>query len=504
MKEKNEVDKKKLNEEDILKYLQTVMDNKFAHYIMKEMAETKKIEKSLAIYAGVEKPSGVRESLRAKTVSVAIERAAKMFNAEPEDIKSFLKDPYMRKGFSVIIRGIAEYGISKPQRLSAPFMVVWNFTKQCNLKCKHCYANAKPYPAPDELTLEQKMEVLRQLDEAGVAAISFSGGEPLINRDFWLVAKKASELGFYVSVATNGTLITEEVAKRLKQIGVRYVEISIDGPTAEIHDEFRGVKGAFDRSINAIKNLKKVGGIDVGIATVATHHNLDTMPDMIRLGRGLDVDRMIFFNFIPTGRGKDIAKGDLSPEEREKLMKYLYSEWQKGDMQIFSTCPAYARISLTAVAEEKGHKLSPTHFADIELPEEYMNAGQTLAEFIGGCGAGRIYCSIEHNGDVQPCVFMPIKVGNVITNGFQQVWDTSDIFLKLRDRDAAEYACSTCPFRYICGGCRARAYSYFGDIQGPDPGCIIQKDKWDEVTEKEDEDIHNAGTGESGKNHALS
>ena len=473
-----------LDEAGILKYLQAVMDSKFARYVMKEMAETKKIEKSLAIYAGVATASGVRESLRAKTVSMAIERAADLFHATPDQIKDILKDAYMRKGFSAIIKGIAEYGITKPQRLSAPFMVVWNFTNQCNLRCKHCYANAKPYPAPDELTLDGKMEVLRQLDEAGVAAISFSGGEPLINRDFWAVAKKASELGFYVSVATNGTLITKEAARHLKEIGVRYVEISIDGPTADIHDEFRGVKGAFERSINGIRSIKEVGGIDAGIATVATHHNLAQMPEMVALARELDVDKLIVFNFIPTGRGKDIVKDDLTPQEREELLNYLYSEWSKADMQVLSTCPAYSRVSLTAVLKDKGGKVSPTHFADVELPEEYMNAGQTLAEFIGGCGAGRIYCSIDYNGDIEPCVFMPIKVGNVIRDGFQHVWDTSDVFLKLRDRDAEEYACSTCPFRYVCGGCRARAYSYFGDIQGPDPGCIIQKDRWEEIIKK--------------------
>ena len=475
--------KKSLDEGEIIEYLHKVMDNRFIRFIMKELSEPKKIQKALAIYAGVEEAHGIREKMHAKTVAAAIERAAKMFNASPEQIKDFLKDPYMRKGFSVIIRGIAEYGITKPQRLSAPFMIVWNFTKQCNLKCKHCYANATPYPAPDELSLEEKMEVLRQLDEAGVAAISFSGGEPLINKDFWPVAKRASELGFYVSVATNGTLITEDVAKRLKEIGVRYVEISIDGPTPEIHDEFRGVKGAFERSINGIKNAKKAG-MEVGIATVPTHHNLDSIPEMIKLGRELGVDRMIFFNFIPTGRGKDIVESDLTPEEREELMKYLYAEWQKGDMQIFSTCPAYARVSLSAVAQEKGHKVSPTHFADVEIPEEFLGVGKTLAEFLGGCGAGRIYCSVEHNGDIQPCVFLPIKVGNVLKDGFQNVWDNSEVFNALRDRDAGDYACNSCPFRYVCGGCRARAYAYYGNIKAPDPGCIIIKDEWKKITER--------------------
>ena len=475
---------KEFNEGEIIEYLHKVMDNRFVRYIMKELSEPKKIQKALGIYAGVEEAHGIKEKMHAKTVAVAIERAAaKMFDAEPEQIKEFLKDPYMRKGFSVVIRGIAEYGITKPQRLSAPFMVVWNFTKQCNLKCKHCYANAGPKPAPDELTLEQRYEVIDQLDEAGVAAISFSGGEPLINKDFWPVAEYAAKKGFYISVATNGTLITEEVAKRLKKIGVRYAEISIDGPNAEIHDRFRGIEGAFELSIKGIKNAKKAG-LEVGIATVATHHNLNRIPEIVQLARDLNVDRIIVFNFIPTGRGMEIVEDDLSPEEREELMKYLYSEWQKGSMQVLSTCPAYARISLNAVAEEKGHKVSPTHFADVEVPEEFLGAGKTLAEFLGGCGAGRIYCSIEHNGDIQPCVFMPINVGNVFKDGFQNVWDNSEVFNVLRDRDARDYACSTCPYRYVCGGCRARAYAYYGNIKAPDPGCVIMKKDWEKILER--------------------
>ncbi len=476
-------EKKEFNEGEIIEYLHRVMDNRFVKYILKNLTEVKKIEKSFAIYAGVEEPEGLREKMHAKVVGEAIERGAQKFGASPEAVKKFLKDPYMRKAFAVIVRSIAEYGITKPQRLIAPFMVVWDFTKQCNLRCKHCYANATPYPAPDELTLEEKYNVVDQLDEAGVAAISFSGGEPLTNKDFWRVAKYASTKGFYLTIATNGTLISENIANKLREVGIRYAEISLDGPNSEVHDKFRGVRGAFDAAIRGIKNAKKAG-LSVGIATTTTHHNLDTMPEMIKLARELKVDRFIVFNFIPTGRGKDIVKDDLTPQEREDLMKLLYEEWQKGDLQIFSTCPAYSRISLTAMEEKRGGKVSPTHFAEMELPAEFGGASKALTEFIGGCGAGRIYCSIEHNGDIQPCVFIPVKVGNVIKDGFVNVWKNSPILNSLRDRDAEEYAGHTCPFRYVCGGCRARAYAYHGDLLAPDPGCILMQKDWDELVKK--------------------
>jgi radical SAM protein with 4Fe4S-binding SPASM domain len=328
------------------------------------------------------------------------------------------------------------------------------------------------------------MRVVDQLDEAGVAAISFSGGEPLMNKHLLPVAEYASSKGFYLSVATNGTLITPEMARRMKDAGIGYAEVSIDGPTAEIHDTFRGVKGAFDRTIAGLKNAKDVG-LTVGLATTATRHNIDVMPEMVELARELRVDRVIAFSFVPTGRGREIVEEDLSPEEREDLMNYLYKEWQKGDMQIVTTSPCYARISVSNALKSAGAKISPTHFAELELHAEYLGGAKALTEFIGGCGAGRIYCSIEHNGDIQPCVFMPIRLGNVQKDGFQNVWDNSEVLLKLRDRDKSDYACSSCPFHYVCGGCRARAYAYYGDVKAPDPGCVMQKGEWDKIVNRE-------------------
>jgi radical SAM protein with 4Fe4S-binding SPASM domain len=466
-----------ISEAEIIAYLNRVMDSTFARFIMKKLSQPKSISKSLAIYAGVEEAEGIKETLHAKVVATAIEKGAAAFGVEPTAIKNFLQDPYIRKGFSVIIRGIAEYGISKQQRLSAPFLVVWNFTRECNLRCKHCYASATQYPARDELTKEDKMKVVDQLDEAGVAAISFSGGEPLINKHLLPVAEYAASKGFYLSVATNGTLITPKMAKRMKEAGIRYAEVSIDGPVAEIHDAFRGVKGAFERAIAGLKNAK-YAGLTVGLATTATQHNIDMMPEMVELARELRVDRVIVFSFVPTGRGREMVEEDLVPEEREDLMNYLYKEWRKGDMQIFTASPCYARISLSNALKNAGAKISPTHFAELELSAEYLGGAKALTEFIGGCGAGRIYCSVEHNGDIQPCVFMPIKLGNVLKDGFQNVWDNSEVLLELRDRDKSDYACSSCPFHYVCGGCRARAYAYYGDVKAPDPGCIMYKDDW--------------------------
>lgn len=465
-----------LDASNLIYFLRKLLGNPMTRSVIKKLGPPKNIVKLLGIYAGVEDPSNAKERLMSSILSAIISKASSKFGVDEGSLKEGLKDPYMRRGLANILMGIALYGITRPQKLYAPFMVVWDFTKRCNLRCKHCYANASPFPAPDELTLNQKLEVLRQLDEAGVAAVSFSGGEPLMSPDFWVVAKEAAEAGMYVSIATNGTLIRPEVAKELKEIGIRYVEVSLDSPNPEDHDDFRGVKGAWERSVQGIKNAKNAG-MEVGIATTVTKMNYKQLPDMLKLAKELKVDRLIAFNFIPTGRGKDIVELDLSPRERYEVLELLYSELSSGELQAFSTSPIYAVVSLRGA--DKGGKLAPTHFAELSIPDEYLSAGFALGEFLGGCGAGRIYCSIEHNGDMQPCVFLPIVVGNVIRDGFLNLWHNSELFNKLRDRD--NQYCSFCPYKYICGGCRARAYAYYGDPLGPDPSCEFNEHLWSEL-----------------------
>ena len=458
--------------------IRRLLNNNFTRSFIRRMLGTpKKLSKILAIYAGTEDPENSRENVLSHAIGLILSKSADRLGFDESLLKTRLRDPYMRRGIANILLGIAYYGITRPQRLYSPFMVVWDFTKRCNLSCLHCYANASLSPPPDELRLEERTEVLRQMDEAGVAAISFSGGEPLMVPDFWVIAKQAADAGMYVSVATNATLIRPDVAKRLKEVGVRYVEVSLDSPNPESHDNFRGMRGAWERSIEGAKNAKKAG-LEVGIAMTVTKKNYREVADMLRLAKELNADRFIAFNFIPTGRGREILDYDLSPKERMEVLELLYSELSNG-FQAFSTSPVYAVVSLKSA--DKGGKLTPTHFAELAVPEEYMAAGFALGEFLGGCGAGRIYCSVEHNGDMQPCVFMPLVLGNVLRDGFLSIWRNNELLNKLRDRDRADYACSSCSYKYICGGCRARALAYYGDPLGPDPSCEINEDLWEKL-----------------------
>ncbi|MGC9166966.1 MAG: radical SAM protein [Thermoplasmata archaeon] len=462
----------KIDTTQLVSQFQKIVDNRFARFIMKRMTTPKKFEHVLGIFAGVEEAESITEEIEVKTIEASLKRAMKTFGIDDLSVvKNAMKDVYVRKGIALTLRSVARYGITKPQIFEAPLLIVWNITKQCNLKCLHCYANAGPFKHKDELTLNEKLNVVDQFDELGVPILSFSGGEPLISPDFWKVAEYASKKGMYTTIATNGTLLTKQNVEKLKNIGIKYVEVSLDAPEPKTHDMFRGVEGAWERTVEGIKNVVQTGAFDTAIATTATRYNISEIPQMIDLAISLGVKKFIVFNFVPTGRGKDIIMQDLSPKERNDLLNYLYDRWQEKKIDIFSTSPTYSQIGIERVLAGIGKTYSPTHFASAD----YGSAGVALAEFIGGCGAGRLYASLEDNGDVGPCVFLPIKVGNVREKPFKEIWENSKVLQDLRNRDLYEEACKSCVFRNPCGGCRARAYGYFGNYLGPDPGCTYNQ-----------------------------
>lgn len=252
----------------------------------------------------------------------------------------------------------------------------------------------------------------------------------------------------------------------------------MDSPDPEIHNEFRGQPKAWERTIEGIRNVVAKDVFDTAIATTATKYNYKEMERMVNLAASLKVKRFIVFNFVPTGKGRDIIEQDLSPQEREDLLNLLYTKWQsKIGTDVFSTSPEYSRIGINRVLEGTGKTYAPTHFATVETG--YGGIG--IAEFIGGCGAGRIYGTLEDNGDIEPCVFLPIKVGNIMQDDFKEVWNNSKILEDLCSRDSLKGVCVDCTFRYACGGCRARAYGYFGDYMQSDPGCVLNEQAYEEI-----------------------
>lgn len=473
-------------EVDVIKFARMIFGNKITKSLLGRLLEKDpcgyrtRLDHVLAMFADEEaKKQRVRFScmLDYYFSKLFLEGAIKLMHLSEEEFKEGIRDPAVRRGTELVFRSILQYGITVPQKLSAPFLIVWNFTNACNLRCKHCYQSAGPKPLPNELTFEEKLEVVKQVDEMGMPLIALSGGEPTIHPDFIPIVEEGSRRGIYMAVATNGiAFASEQFTERAIKAGLRYIEISLDSTDPKAHDEFRGVKGAWEKAVQGIKNAVKNGKTSTGIAMTLTKLNKNEIHDMVKLGEELGVTRVIFFNFIPTGRGKEAYELDLTPEEREEALKEIYRESTRAKVQVVSTAPQLARVSWQM---SKGEDVLPTHFT---VPKSQTLRG--LAEFIGGCGAGRIYAALQPDGTVTPCVFMPIPVGNVRKEKLQDIWKNSKVINDLKNKDLLKPPCGTCEYRYICGGCRARGYAYFGDYLAPDPGCLKGV-----MTEKEAEKV---------------
>ncbi len=428
-----------------------------------------RLSNGIEYYLGSTKPLCWKCRLAGKIVGYTLQKGSSLFGVSSDDIKRGLAEPVFRRGLMNVLNGIARYGVTRPQIVNAPFLVIWDFTHMCNLQCKHCYQDAQR-ALPDELDTHEAKQLICDLADAGVVVIAFSGGEPLMRKDFFEIAACARDRGMYVALASNGTMITPEVAGRLKETGVAYVEISLDGKDAAHHDAMRGIDGAFERSVAGIKNCVRED-LYTCSATTVTQDNYDQIPEIHRLAQDLGVPRVICFNFIPTG-GVEMADKDITPCQREDLLKFLLAKNVPGQTpEVLSTAPQFARVALQ-IDEDSGVPVRHFH-----LGAKLKGRTRMLADFIGGCGAGRLYCCIEPQGDVQPCVFMPIKVGNIREQPFLDIWHTAPALKKLRDRDCLTGACHSCENKYICGGCRA--WAYFHDLAAPDPGCVNNQNAWD-------------------------
>jgi len=462
---------------------------------------------SLKVFLGAQVPLCERcKEITDKTAKTFYEVGARLLKMDKNFMrKQFLESPYSEswlKGFGLMMKGIRKYGIRVPFTPAGPFQIVWNFTYKCNLRCKHCYEDARGKRS--ELSTEeakQTLDVLSKIAGIGLPTLSFSGGEPLMRKDFFEVAAYAKKRINYLSLATNGTLITKETAETIKEVGIDYVEISLDGATKETHECFRGVQGCFEKTLQGIRNCVEAG-IDTCIAATIHKENLMELEKLIQLAKELNT-RFIHFNYIPTGRAKAFVHLDLTPRERlyvlETLGKELMSlyiqakeeeiKFGKTDIKVdrfFSTCPQFASV----VKRLSNERLVVTaHYAA-------KRGVEAVAKFLGGCGAGRLYCCIEPDGNIKPCVFFPTNketvLGNILQDDFEEIWDNHPLLWKLRSKEELEsyeingqiIGCGICPDKYICGGCRARAYSYFnGNVNAPDIGCIRNLPLWEKIRE---------------------
>ena len=344
-----------------------------------------------------------------------------------------------------------------------PLVMSWNVTRECNMKCSHCYINATDKKLDNELTTQEAKKLMDQICQVSKPLLILSGGEPLLRPDIFELIEYGSSKGLKMGLGSNGSLIDDAVAGKLKAAGIATVSISLDSHISAQHDEFRGVAGAWEKAVNACKALRK-NNVLVQVNTTLTHQNYDQIDDIMSLAEGIGVENFHLFFLVPTGRGTKLT--DISPQKYEDMITNTFSKVARHKLNVRPSCaPQFMRIA-------KG-------------------MGLDMRQWIRGCIAGLYYCRIYPNGDITPCPYLPIKLGNVREKSFKEIWFNSPIFQDLRDPNSLKGKCGACEYRSLCGGCRARAYGlssdfidYCGDLHEPaeiksdylaeDPWCVHQ------------------------------
>jgi len=353
-----------------------------------------------------------------------------------------------------------DHPAGKPETKNANLrLVAWEVTRNCNLNCVHCRAAATMGPYEGELDTAACLKLVDQIALVGQPIVILTGGEPLLRPDIFDIARYGTEKRLRIVMAPNGTLITESVAHQMADAGIKRISISLDGATREVHDRFRGTKGAWDGSLNGIE-MAKAAGIEFQINTTITKSNLDQIPEILRLAEKLGAVAHHIFLLVPTGRGKYIVDQEIDANEYERTLNWFYDQREKTSLQLKATCaPHYYRI-LRQRAKKEGKSVTfQTHGLDA------VTRGR-----LGGTG----FCLISHRGIVQPCGFLHVNSGDVTQTSFADIWNHSEVFENLRQFEALQGKCGACEYKRVCGGCRARAYEATGDYMAEEPLCSYQ------------------------------
>lgn len=341
-------------------------------------------------------------------------------------------------------------------------LIAWETTRSCNLSCIHCRAAAEKGPYEGELSTKEALEFLDTVASFSKPVIILTGGEPLMRPDIYELAAYGTKLGLRMVMATNGTLVDETSIQKMIDSGIQRMSVSFDGANATSHDNFRQVPGAFNASLKALEFARKAG-LEYQINTTITKINLDEIQAILDLAVSLGAVAHHIFLLVPTGRGKELEEQEIPPEEYERTLNWFYDQRDKVPLQLKATCaPHYYRI-LRQRSKEEGKKISfKTHGLDAVTR---------------GCLGGIGFCFVSHIGEVQPCGFLEVLAGNIRETNFQEIWEKSEVFTRLRDFDALEGKCGICEYKRVCGGCRARAYEITGNYMAEEPYCTYQPKK---------------------------
>jgi radical SAM protein with 4Fe4S-binding SPASM domain len=395
-----------------------------------------------------------------------------------------------------------------------PRLIFWEVTKGCNLRCIHCRATATELSSPSDLSTNTALGIIDQIAAHSNPILVLSGGEPLYRSDIFQLARYATDKGLRVALATNGTLVTKEVARMIVDSGVKRVSISLDGADSLTHDSFRGIPGAFDAAVYGLRNLKALG-MSTQINMTIARHNARQLPEVLDLARSLGADALHTFLLVPVGCGVDIAAEQMvAPEEYEEMLNWFYDQSLEGGIELKATCaPHYFRVARQRrAAERRSEAAARAAAAPVDEnaigPTEAIMPGSTGIEIkhpgangahggpparatghpgghpgghpsdmnamTKGCLAGTGVCFISHEGEVFPCGYLPAIAGDLRKQSFAEIWANSAVFNELRETDNLKGKCGCCEFRNICMGCRARAFAATGDYMSEEPFCVYQ------------------------------
>ncbi len=326
----------------------------------------------------------------------------------------------------------------------APYVISWNLTQKCNLRCKHCYIDASA-AMPGELSTGEALRVLDEIAETGQEKILIlTGGEPLLRPDLDTLVARAAALGMMVVLGTNGTRLTEDRALALAERGLSGVGISLESLVPSRHDGFRGVEGAWDATVGGL-HAARAAGLEVQIQLTLTRDNLPELSEILCFSRQSGVRALTVFFLVCTGRGQGLV--DLTPEEYERALEWL-AQVENGGVMVRPRCaPTFRRV----LAQKKPGSI-------------------LLQSDAGRCMAGKNYCRITPDGNVTPCPYMPLVAGSLREHSFGAIWESSPVLQALRN-PALKDRCGQCEYRELCGGCRARAFASSGDPLAQDPWC---------------------------------
>ena len=356
----------------------------------------------------------------------------------------------------------------------APFLVIWETTQACALACRHCRASARPWRDPLELTTEEGFRVVRQTAAMGTPLIVFSGGDPVSRPDLVDLIAEGKACGLRTATIPAATdKLTSELVGRLKEAGLDQLAFSLDFPEAALHDAFRGVPGAFEKTLRAVA-WAHGASLPLQINTTVC---ADTLPYMERMASFVETLGIVFwevFFLVPTGRGS--VMGGLRPEECERLFALLHRVQQKGQFIVKVTeAPHYRRHVAQQVRKAAGQGGRPREA--VEMPSLLTTSegpGHTVGLAPRGVNAGNGFLFVSHRGEVYPSGFLPLRAGSVREATLAEIYRTAPLLRALRDPDRLEGRCGRCEFRQICGGSRSRAYSLTGDPFATDPWCAYQ------------------------------